>query len=124
MATLLIVEDDETLRKLLVDKFQKEGFATLEAADGESAYTTALGNQPDLILLDNRLPRQSGYSMLRQLRESGNFGQTVPVIFLSNISPESDEEYAALRELHPAGYLPKGDNSMDDIVAKVRSTLA
>jgi DNA-binding response OmpR family regulator len=123
MATVLVVEDEETLRKLLVDTLQHAGFSTLEAGDGESGYKVALNGEPDLILLDNMLPRQSGYSLLRQLRASGNFGKTVPVIFLSNVSPESDEEFAALRELYPSGYLPKSNNSMADIVTKVRATL-
>ncbi len=123
MATILVVDDDETLRTLLVQKLTHEGFSVVEAGDGESGYKAALGNQPDLILLDNQMPRQSGYAMLRQLRGSGNFGAAVPVIFLSNVSPESDEEFAALRELNPSAYLPKSNNSMEDIVGKVRATL-
>ncbi len=66
---VLIVEDEETLRMALGDALRAEGFAVLEAADGEEGLALALAEGPDLILLDLMLPKRDGFSVLRALRE-------------------------------------------------------
>lgn len=120
---ILIVEDEEPIRRALADTLIADGMQVLEAADGESALKMALNEQPELILLDNRLPSQSGFSMLRQLRKSGGFGASVPVIFLSNVKISSEEEEDAIAAVGAVAYLMKSDTSMKDIVEKVRGIL-
>lgn len=120
---ILVVEDEEPIRRALVDTLKADDMEVFEAGDGESAMKAALDKQPDLILLDNRLPAQSGFSMLRQLRKSGSFGASVPVIFLSNVRVSSEEEQDAIAAVGAVDYLMKSDTSMKDVVAKIRSIL-
>lgn len=120
---ILVVEDEEPIRRALVDTLKSDGMTVYEADDGERGMKAALDKQPDLILLDNRLPAQSGFSMLRQLRKSGSFGASVPVIFLSNVKVTSEEEQDAIASVGAVDYLMKSDTSMKDVVAKIRSIL-
>ena len=66
---VLVVEDEAPLRMALVDALSAEGFAVLEAADGEAGLTLALAEAPDVVLLDLMLPRRDGFSVLRCIRE-------------------------------------------------------
>ncbi len=121
--TILVVEDETSQQNALKDALQGEGFAVLTADDGESGLKIALEKQPNLILLDNRMPRMSGYTMLRQLRVENNWGSTVPVIFLSNIAVASKEEESDIHDAGAAYYLMKSDTSLADLIAKIKSVL-
>jgi two-component system, OmpR family, alkaline phosphatase synthesis response regulator PhoP len=78
--TLLIVEDDKTLREGLVMSLQAQGYAVLSASDGEEGMRRALDGKADLVILDIMLPGWSGLDILSELRERGN---DVPVLILS-----------------------------------------
>jgi DNA-binding response OmpR family regulator len=120
---ILIVEDEAVLLGVLTEKLEKEGFNVITAKDGAQGLELALGRLPDLILLDNRMPGMTGYEMLTRLREKGRWGEFVPVIFLSNVEPNSKEERRDIEATGAAYYLIKGETSMDEIVAKVREVL-
>jgi len=68
-ARILVVEDEEPLRMALGDALRAEGFGVLEAADGARGLELALGEGPEVILLDLMLPKRDGFSVLRALRE-------------------------------------------------------
>jgi len=121
--TILLIEDDKVLIQVLSEKMAAEGFKVLEAGDGAKCLQAALSEQPDLILLDNRMPEMSGYEMLRRLRESGPWGGAVPVIFFSNIEPASKEEREDLEVVAPTAYLLKSDTDLGSIVTKIKETL-
>src|SRR5258707_1158939 len=103
--TILLIEDDKTQIQILSEKIAGEGFNVLQAVDGVKGLETALSEKPDLILLDNRMPEMSGYEMLRRLRDGGGWGETVPVIFFSNIEPSGKDEQADLEMVAPIAYL-------------------
>lgn len=65
---VLVVEDEENLRLALVDALESEGYAVIEAADGDAGLALALSEGPDAILLDLMLPGRDGFSVLRELR--------------------------------------------------------
>jgi DNA-binding response OmpR family regulator len=67
--SVLIVEDDETLRRGLSDNFRSDGYDVRTASDGKTALETALSDSTDLILLDIMLPKMNGYEICRRLRE-------------------------------------------------------
>lgn len=81
---LLIVDDEPTIRMLVRLTFERQGFDVLEAADGASAIDIVLGEQPDLILLDNALPQMTGLELARL------FDETIPVLLLTGLAPEID----------------------------------
>jgi two-component system cell cycle response regulator len=124
MKRILVIEDDYVQRQVLSEKITAEGFDVITAHDGESGYQAAIANEPNLILLDNRMPGMSGYQMLKKLRESGKYGEQVPVLFFSNIEPGSKEERTDIEAVQPTAYLLKSDTDLSSIVAKIKESLA
>ncbi len=120
---ILIVEDEAPMLKILVDTFKKENFITLEARDGESAFSKAITEKPDLILLDILLPKMDGLAVLNKVRNENDYGKKVPVILLTNLSPDREEINKAITENTPAYYLVKTNWNMEDVVAKVKECL-
>ena len=84
-ATILIVEDEQDIRELLAYNLEKEGYATVQAADGKEGLELARSRKPDLILLDLMLPKMDGLAVCRELeRDSG----TVRVSSMSTFPPK------------------------------------
>src|SRR5512136_3004179 len=77
--TILVVDDDPTIRDVLERYLQREGFAVLTAADGQTALQKASSEKPDLVVLDLMLPHVDGWEICRRLRAES----TVPVLMLT-----------------------------------------
>jgi two-component system response regulator VicR len=77
--TILVVDDDPTIRDVLERYLQREGFAVLTAADGHTALQKAGSEKPDLVVLDLMLPHVDGWEICRHLRAES----TVPVLMLT-----------------------------------------
>lgn len=123
MPRILIVEDEQDLRETLARFLERENFIVLKADGGNSGFETAVHQKPDLILLDVRMPDISGYQMLRKLRDSGDWGQKVPVIFLTNLTLNTDEEHAAIEGTEPLEYIIKSEVDPDEVVRLIRKHL-
>lgn len=119
---ILIIEDELPMLKALSDKFTDLGFSVTEAKDGEEGLRVAQTALPDLILLDVIMPKMDGISMIKKLREN-DWGKTVPVVILTNVSADSNATINAVVETQPAYYLMKTDMTLDGIVEKVKSVL-
>ena len=87
--TILIVDDELRMRKLIKDFLVKEGSLTIEAKDGEEAIEVFQQNKKkiDLVLLDVMMPKIDGWTVLREIRKDSN----VPVIMLTARGEEQDE---------------------------------
>ncbi len=85
-ATVLVVEDDEAIRKGVCDRLIAEGLEAIPAADGHAALAAVTRLAPDLVVLDLGLPSLSGFEVLRRLQATGG----PPVILLSGLGSESD----------------------------------
>ena len=83
--TLLVVEDEETLRQELAYQLGQDGYRVVEAADGADALERFRAESPDLILLDVMLPRLSGTEALRIIRRESD----VPVLMLTARSSQA-----------------------------------
>jgi CheY-like chemotaxis protein len=121
---ILIVEDDEIVRKTLREVFIDEAFNVLEAVDGKEGLSMALEQRPDLILLDIVMPVMDGWTMLRELRKNSEWGKTVPVIVLTNLSSDNDEQMNLITKFEPSFFLVKANWKIDDVVKKVRERLS
>jgi DNA-binding response OmpR family regulator len=77
--TILVVDDDATLRDVLEQYLRREGYAVLIAADGQTAYQKAITEEPDLVVLDLMLPQIDGWEVCRRLRAESN----VPILILT-----------------------------------------
>lgn len=117
---ILIVEDDDSLRRALAEKLLYEKFAVFEAENGIVGFEEALRERPDLILLDVIMPKMDGLTMLSKLRED-SWGKIAQVIMLTNVN---DGE-SVLKSLDQAAfdYLIKSDWKLEDIVRKIRERL-
>jgi Tfp pilus assembly pilus retraction ATPase PilT/CheY-like chemotaxis protein len=89
-AMILLVEDEDTLRRVVRDLLEQEGYAVCEARDGSEALEQVDQHAPDLVLLDLNLPTVDGYTVLAQLR-SRPATRDLPIIVLSARSDEENE---------------------------------
>ena len=84
--TILVVDDQSSVRQLLQEYLTEQGFHVAIATDGQSALYMARREQPDLILLDIMMPRMDGYQFLRQFRQE----RQTPVIIITAREEETD----------------------------------
>jgi DNA-binding response OmpR family regulator len=84
---VLIVEDDEDLRELVRTVVEREGMATIQAADGREGLRKFYEHRPKLVILDIGLPGFDGWQVLERMRELGD----VPVLILTANSDELDK---------------------------------
>lgn len=85
--TILIVDDEQPIREILVYNLKKEGYNVIEASDGIAALNLALEKYPDLILLDIMLPKMDGLSVCKRIKNSYN----VPILMLTAKDSEIDK---------------------------------
>ena len=70
MSTVLVVEDELKIARLVRDYLEHAGFEVIVTADGEAALASARGSRPDLVVLDLGLPGRDGLDVARELRRS------------------------------------------------------
>jgi DNA-binding response OmpR family regulator len=114
--TILVVDDEARIVKLVRDYLERAGFDVLAAHDGEMALTLARLEQPDLIVLDLMLPGVDGLDVCRRLRQESG----VPIIMLTARVEEADRVVGL--ELGADDYVTK-PFSPRELVARVRATL-
>ena len=114
--SILVVDDERTLRETLAEGLEEEGYAVFQAADGREAVEAFRRHHPDLILLDLMLPELSGTEVCRIIRaESG-----VPILMLTAKSAEIDKVVGL--ELGADDYVTK-PFSFRELLARVRALL-
>ena len=80
--TVLVVEDDLTVRGLVADLLSDAGYAVLEAEDARQGFSLAHEHEPSVVLIDHLLPDMSGLDLLERLRTSGRT-RHIPVVIVS-----------------------------------------
>ena len=115
---ILVVDDEQRMRKLIKDFLKAKGYSILEAEDGEKALETFEENKNKitLILLDVMMPKLDGWSVLRQIRQESK----VPIIMLTARGEEQDELFGF--ELGVDEYISK-PFSPKILVARVEAIL-
>lgn len=91
--TVLIVDDEPTIRLLVRATLEEAGYRSIEAADGRDALELARSERPDAVLLDIAIPHVSGLDVCRQLRQRPETAGT-PVLFLTGLG-HAEEQQAA-----------------------------
>jgi DNA-binding response OmpR family regulator len=115
-ATILLVDDEEAVQKLLTYPLQQEGFRVLQAGDGEEALRRFEAEHVDLVVLDLMLPRLDGLEVCRRLRAQS----TVPIIMLTARDDELDKVVGL--ELGADDYITK-PFSIREFRSRVRALL-
>jgi DNA-binding response OmpR family regulator len=116
VATILIVEDDRTLRETLSYNLQREGHAVVTAQDVPTAISSARRGNPDLIRLDLMLPGGSGFDVCRQVRAFS----PVPIIMLTARGEDVDRVVGL--EVGADDYVTK-PFSLRELMARVKANL-
>jgi two-component system cell cycle response regulator DivK len=90
---ILVVEDDQDNREMVIKVLEHNGYRVIEAVDGQEAVKKAREEKPDLILLDIYLPKMDGYEVTRTLRGDQDL-QYIPIIALTAHAMKGDREEA------------------------------
>jgi DNA-binding response OmpR family regulator len=114
--TILLVEDEESVQKLLAFPLERDGFQVLQARDGEEAIDLFQRNDVDLVVLDLMLPKVDGLEVCRRLRA----GSAVPIIMLTARDDELDKVVGL--ELGADDYITK-PFSIGEFRSRVRAAL-
>jgi two-component system, OmpR family, KDP operon response regulator KdpE len=116
-ASLLVVDDEPSVRRLLRTTLAGHGYRILEAGSGQAALDMLAREPPDVVLLDLGLPDRDGREVIRRLRESGS---GVPIIVLSSRDGEAEKVEAL--DLGADDYVTK-PFGMAELVARIRAVL-
>ncbi len=118
--TILIVDDEPGFRRIYRDVLENEGYAVLEADDGEKGLTVAKAEKPALILLDIVLPTLSGFEVLKKIRAEEAI-KSMPVIIFSVLGDK--ETIKKGLDLGANDYTVKGFYTPREILSKIRDLL-
>lgn len=121
MAKVLLIEDDKILLGMYQKLLSNHGYDVHTAMDGEDGLKKALQDHPDLILLDVRMPKMDGMTMLQHLR-GDVWGKDAKVIILSNLDAVGDILQGVVRD-HPTYYLIKANTKFEDVLEKIQEIL-
>jgi DNA-binding response OmpR family regulator len=116
LTSILVVEDEMKIARLVRDYLEHAGFAVAVAGDGEAAIASARGSKPDLVVLDLGLPGRDGLDVTRELRRRSN----VPIVMLTARGDEADRIVGL--ELGADDYIVK-PFSPKELVARIRAVL-
>jgi DNA-binding response OmpR family regulator len=116
-STVLLVDDEESVQKLLTYPLEREGYAVVQARDGEEALERYRETTVDLVVLDLMLPRLDGLAVCRRLREERS---AVPIIMLTARGDEGDKVLGL--ELGADDYITK-PFSIREFMSRVRALL-
>ncbi|MBN9242478.1 MAG: response regulator transcription factor [Mesorhizobium sp.] len=116
-ATILIVDDEPPILRLLRTSLASQGFQVVEAANGDTALAEAERSGPDLVILDLGLPDMDGLDVIRTLRGTGN---AVPILVLSSRSDEKGKVEAL--DLGADDYVTKPFGTAE-LFARIRAAL-
>ncbi len=114
--TILVVDDQSSVRQLMQEYLSEQGFRVVTAADGQEALYSARHEQPNLILLDIMMPKMDGYQFLRQYRQE----RQTPVIIITAREEETDAVLGL--DLGADDYVVKPFR-MRELLARIRAVL-
>ena len=119
---VLIIEDEKSLRKAVVDILSLRNFVPIEAKNGKEGVRLALSQHPDIILLDLIMPEMDGMLTLKKIRED-SWGEKVPVIILTNLTMTNEQFTSKTTNFKFTHYLIKSDWKLHDVVKKIEEIL-
>jgi DNA-binding response OmpR family regulator len=117
MQTILVIDDDESLRDTIGVMLEKEGFRPILAGDGKTGLHEAFAANPALILVDLRMPEMTGVEVCKRVRAGG---LQTPLIVLSAVGDEVDK--VLLLEIGADDYVVKPFGTRE-LLARIRALL-
>lgn len=117
---VVIVEDEIPIQRLYKTKLELEGFRVEVASSGTEGLKVIRRTNPDLVLLDLRMPGMNGDELLAKMRQT-EWGSSIRVIILTNVS--RDEAPAQLRFLGVSRYIVKAHHTPKQLVEIIHEVL-
>ena len=117
MSTILVIDDDESLRDTIGIMLEQEGFTPVLVSDGNTGFERALSLKPDLMIVDLLLPGMSGIEICKQMRAANI---KTPIIVLSAVGEEVDK--VLLLEIGADDYVVKPFGARE-LLARIRAVL-
>lgn len=118
---VLIIDDDESIRTLYLERLKAEGFVVEIATNGENGLAKVTNFKPDIILLDVMMPKINGFAVLEILKTTPEY-KKIPVIILSALIQEEDKKRG--REGGAVAFLSKSESLPTEVVAKIKAVIA
>ncbi|PIR88816.1 MAG: response regulator [Candidatus Harrisonbacteria bacterium CG10_big_fil_rev_8_21_14_0_10_44_23] len=119
---ILVVEDEDALRQILLEEFRDEGFQTCEARNGAEGLEMAQKESPDLILLDIVMPKMDGMKMLKNMREK-RWGKGIPVMLLTNLDNDAGKTLEAA-QYGVYEFLVKSRWKLKEVMKRIKEKLS
>jgi len=121
LKSILIVEDDDNLRKLYTEVFKGSGYAVTEAIDPNAAMELLKENSYDVILLDLLFPSMDGEDVIKFIRSGKTTNTKIPVIAMTNLT--DDEKIKKVLELGATKCIFKSDNTPKSVFNEVQAVV-
>ena len=118
--TILLVDDDLTLREMYEERLKTEGFTIVQASNGEEALTKAKDIKPNLILLDIMMPKINGFDVLKSLKSDAEL-KDIPVIILTALIQDVDRVQGD--KLGATDYIVKSETMPGEVITKIRNAI-
>ena len=125
MKKILIVEDELAYSKLLYDQLTSRSYKVITATNGEEGLVKAKKERPDLIVVDIRMPKMDGLTMLSHLRQAekdAGTGKRAKAVMLTNLEPDETIIDKVVDD-QPAYYFVKSDTKLEDLINKIEDLL-
>ena len=120
MKKILVVEDDQALALAYQKKFTQSGYDVKVANDGQSGFSSAAKEKPDIIILDIMLPGgMNGFDVLQQLKLSAAT-KDIPVIVMTNLAEQGE----SAKEAGAVEYLLKVNITLENLLDKIKKYLS
>jgi two-component system, chemotaxis family, chemotaxis protein CheY len=120
MKKVLVIEDEEFLRKLIATKLVNSNYEVIEAVDGEDGLKKIKETKPDIVLLDLILPGMDGFTFLEKIKDDPETKE-IPVIILSNLGQKEEIERGL--KLGAKDFLVKANLTPKDIIEKIKNII-
>ncbi len=118
--TILVVEDDKTVQKMLTETLEEEGFTVIGERDGEWALRTFESKEIDFVILDILIPVMNGFQVAERIRKTVK-GKELPILMISGIYRGVNHRQDAIRKYNVVEYLDKPLN-MDKLLDSLKET--
>ena len=120
MKSILLVDDDLTLREMYAERLKAEGFVVEMAQDGEEALAKVKDLNPCVILLDIMMPKINGLDVLKKLKEDDTT-KAIPVLVLTALIQDKDRMESVTRGAD--GYIVKSETMPGEVIQKIKDVL-
>lgn len=118
--TILLVDDDLTLREMYEERMKAEGFNIIQATNGEEALKKASEAKPDIILLDIMMPKVNGFDVLKELKSNPEL-KDIPVIVLTALIQDVDRVQG--KKLGASDYIVKSETMPGEVISKIKNAI-